>query len=77
MECISRGIPVIALAGSAFCKQIDYYGAGTVVSNVGEFVEQIFHYRDMPKKSMSTKMLQARHRYSVDSDSAIANWIGQ
>lgn len=77
MECISRGIPVVALAGSAFCKQIDYYGAGTVVSSIGEFVEQIFRYRDMSKKSVSTRMLQARHRYAVDSDSAIAHWIGQ
>lgn len=77
MECISRGIPVIALGGSAFCRQIDYYGAGTVVSSIGEFIEHVFRYRDMPSKTLSTKMLQARHRYSVDSDSAIADWIGQ
>jgi len=77
MECISRGIPVIALGGSAFCRQIEYYGAGIVVSSIGEFIEHIFRYRDMPSKTLSTKMLQARHRYSVDSDSAIADWIGQ
>lgn len=76
MECISRGIPAIALAGSAFCRQIDYYGAGTVVSSIGEFIEHIFRYRDKPSKTLFTKMLQARHRYSVDSDSAIADWIG-
>lgn len=77
MECISRGIPVIALGGSAFCRQIDYYGAGTVVSSIGEFAEHVFLYRDMPSKTIFTKMLQARHRYSVDSDSAIAYWIGK
>lgn len=77
MECISRGIPVIALGGSAFCSQIDYYGAGTVISNVGELIEYVFRYRDMPSKTLSARMSQARHRYSVDSDSAITNWIGQ
>jgi len=76
MECISRGIPVIALDGSAFCSQIRYYGAGTVVSSIGELIEYVFRYRDMPSKTISTRMLQARHRYSVDSYSAIANWIG-
>lgn len=77
MECISRGIPVIALDGSAFCRQVDYYGAGVVVSSIGEFVDHIFRYRDMSSTSISTRMLQARHRYSVDSESAIAYWIGQ
>lgn len=76
MECISRGIPVVALAGSAFCKQIDYYGAGTVVSRIGELAEHIFRYRDMLPGSISARMLQARHRYSVDSASALAHWIG-
>ena len=75
MECISRGIPVIALAGSAFCKQIEYYGAGTVVSSIGEFVEEIFRYRDIPSRTISVRMRQARHRYAVDSTTAIANWI--
>lgn len=77
MECISRGIPVIGLAGSAFCKQIDYYGSGSVVSSIGEFTEYIFSYRDMSARSISSGMLQARHRYSVDSESGITNWIGQ
>lgn len=77
MECISRGIPVIALEGSAFCRQIDYYGAGSVVSSIGEFIEAIFRYRDMPSRSISSRMLQARHRYSADSRSALADWIEQ
>lgn len=75
MECISRGIPVVALEGSAFCQQIAYYGAGSVVRDVGEIIEKIFYYRDLPKKEIIKKMLQSRHRYTVDSDSAIAYWI--
>ncbi|MBU0499534.1 MAG: hypothetical protein KJ558_06985 [Gammaproteobacteria bacterium] len=77
MECISRGIPVIGLAGAAFCKQIDYYGAGSVVSSICEFTEHIFRYRDMSARSISIGMLQARHRYAVDSASAITHWIAQ
>lgn len=77
MECISRGIPVVALAGSAFCKQIDYYGAGAVVSSVGEFVDMIFSYEEMARGTVGVRMMQARHRYSVDSDSAIADWVGK
>lgn len=77
MECLSRGIPVIALEGSAFCTQINYYGAGAVVSSIDELVDHIFIYRDTPLKTIYNKMLQARHRYSVDSNSAILNWIVQ
>lgn len=75
MECISRGIPVVALNGSAFCKQIEYYGAGSVVPKISDFIDEIFRYRDMPSSYISLRMLQARHRYSVDSESAIADWI--
>lgn len=75
MECISRGIPVIALAGSAFCKQIEYYGAGSVVPSIGGFVEEIFRYRNIPSRVITARMAQARHRYSVDSATAIAEWI--
>ncbi|NMW19100.1 MAG: glycosyltransferase [Chlorobiaceae bacterium] len=75
MECISRGIPVIALAGSAFCDQIIYYGAGSVVPEIGSFANEILQYRYVSKPTLITKMYQARHRYSIDADYAFIQWM--
>jgi glycosyltransferase involved in cell wall biosynthesis len=77
MECLSRGIPVIALAGSGFCDQINYFGAGSVVPDAASVTEEIFKYRDMPKRSVINRMHQARYRYSIDADFAFSHWLAQ
>jgi glycosyltransferase involved in cell wall biosynthesis len=75
MECISRGIPVVALAGSAFCDQISYYGAGSIVPNSSNFVQEILRYRNMSARTVATRLAQARYRYVIDADLALAHWI--
>lgn len=77
MECISRGIPVVALAGSAFCDQIVYYGAGSVVPNPESLAKEILKFREASRKSILNAMTQARHRYSTDVNSNFVNWITQ
>jgi glycosyltransferase involved in cell wall biosynthesis len=75
MECISRGIPVVALGGCAFSEQISYYGAGSIVAGIEDFADAILKYRQTPKDETHASMTQARHRYSIDADLAFNDWI--
>ena len=75
MECLQRCIPVIALAGSAFCEQISYYGAGTVVNSVPEMIEEIIRCAQRPPHKTRIQLKQARHRYNIDAAHAFASWI--
>jgi glycosyltransferase involved in cell wall biosynthesis len=77
MECLARGIPVVGLAGSAFCDQISYYGAGTIVHDVSGFVTEILRFRDTPRPARTVRMMQALHRYRIDADTAIERWVQQ
>jgi len=77
MECICRGIPVVALDGPAFCEQIRYYGAGSVLREVHEFPGEILRYRELSRQSRHLRSKQARHRYSFDADRALSQWIAR
>lgn len=75
MECLARGIPVIALAGSAFCEQITYFGAGVVVDSIEEIVNEVVRHSMHSQQRTRIQLAQARHRYNIDASHAFANWI--
>jgi glycosyltransferase involved in cell wall biosynthesis len=75
MECLARGIPVIAQSGSAFCEQIAYYGAGVVVDGVDAMVTEIVRHSMRSPRSMRIQLTQAKHRYNIDAAHAFATWV--
>lgn len=75
MECLARNIPVVALAGSAFCEQLLYYGAGVVVNSIDEMVTEIIRQSERPPRSTRVQLMQARHRYNIDASNALSCWI--
>jgi glycosyltransferase involved in cell wall biosynthesis len=77
MESVLRGIPVIALAGSAFAEQVDFYRAGIVVNKVVEFAEHILNAADRDMQQTRMSAMQACRRYVIDSSNAFGAWINQ
>ena len=75
MECLARSVPVIALAGSAFCEQVSYYGAGIVVGNLDEMVAEIIRHSMLRPRTTSVQLAQARHRYNIDASNAFSSWV--
>lgn len=75
MECLARNVPVVALAGPAFCEQISYYGAGVVVNNIDEMVAEIIKHSEKRPTTTRIQLAQARHRYNIDASHAISSWL--
>ncbi len=77
MECLTRGIPVVALEGSAFCDQITYYTAGSVAKNIPDLISDVMFYYEKPRRATLLQMQQARYRYVADADASFAKWMSQ
>lgn len=75
MECISRGRPVIALDGSAFCDQVRYYGVGQVVDAVQDFAPAVVSAYEADPGSVHQQCLQAHHRFAADSEATFQRWL--
>lgn len=75
MESISRGRPVLALAGSAFCDQVQYYNTGRVVGSAAEFVREIVRFFETSPEDVSEQCAQARYRFLIDSENAFDRWL--
>jgi hypothetical protein len=68
---------VIALAGSAFAEQVDFYHAGIVANTVAEFAEHILNAADRDTQLTRVSAMQACRRYVMDSSNALAAWVNQ
>jgi hypothetical protein len=75
MECISRGKPVVGLAGSGFCDQIQYYNAGTMVADAAGLAREIVRLFQASPEKLAEQGAQARYRFLADSEHAFARWL--
>ncbi len=75
MESVCFGRPVIALEGSAFCDQIEYYGLGKVVRTVGAMVDAIFEMMDEPPEKLTVQAMQGRFRFTSDASDSYTRWF--
>ncbi len=75
MESVCFGRPVIALEGSAFCDQIEYYGLGKVAGTVDAMVDAIFEMMDEPPDKLTVQAMQGRFRFTSDASDAYTRWF--
>ncbi len=75
MESVCFGRPVIALEGSAFCDQIEYYGLGKVVQTVDAMVDAIFEMMREPPDKLTVQAMQGRFRFTSDASDAYTRWF--
>ena len=75
MESVCFGRPVIALEGSAFCDQIEYYGLGRVVETLDAMVGAIFEMRDEPPGKLTVQAMQGRFRFTSEASDAYTRWF--
>jgi len=75
MESISYGRPLVALSGTAFSEQIEYYEAGTVCQSVNEMVDAIFAYAAKPNSEIKKSTDVTRSRFFRDVDKSYKEWL--
>jgi glycosyltransferase involved in cell wall biosynthesis len=74
IEAICSGRQVVALDGPAFVDQLRYFGAGSVVSDVGEIGAKIVEHSEQPPQVRFAQARQTRERFMRDLDGSYRHW---
>ena len=75
MEAAGVGRLCLALRGSAFSQQVEYYGLGEVVDSISEMPGAIRRMAALPRDRMEQRIDQARSRFFLDIDAAYSHWL--
>lgn len=76
MEAAFHGRPAITFEGSAFADLARHYNLGVIVRDEVEMVEAIIDMASEPRKTLSLRAAQARHRFHVDNSASFQTWLG-
>lgn len=74
IEAICSGRQVVALDGPAFVDQLRYFGAGSVVSDLGALAAKILDHSKQPPQVRFAQARQTRERFMRDLDSNYRHW---
>ncbi|MEI5548186.1 hypothetical protein V7S57_05165 [Caulobacter sp. CCNWLY153] len=75
MEAAGAGRLCLTLRGTAFSRQVEYYGLGEVVDTIQDIPDAIRKMAAMPRDRMQGRIDQARARFFLDINAAYAHWL--
>lgn len=75
MEAASYGRLCVTLSRTAFAQQVEYYGLGSVVDDLGQIPDELRRLASEDAIKQTRRIEQARHRYFADVDSAYERWF--
>lgn len=75
MEAASVGRLCVTLRGTAFARQVEYYGLGDLVDDVSQMPAAIRRLANAGRDEMAERIRQARTRFYLDVGSAYEKWF--
>lgn len=75
MEAAGVGRLCLALRGTAFSQQVEYYGLGELVDTISEMPDAIRRMSEIPRDRMEERIIQARARFFLDINAAYSFWL--
>ena len=75
MEAASVGRLCLTLSGTAFARQVEYYGLGDIVDTINEMPAAIKRMADAGREELAHRIRQARERFFLDVRCSYENWF--